>query len=229
MAVTALVGCPSGEQRVIETLPPPAISPLKPTQPPAQAPDTSPVSIVGKRIIIDPGHGGVDPGAFTQTRSRLPEKTIVLDLGNQVARILQARGATVICTRTADTFPSLDQRARAADKYKVDLFLSIHANSARNAAASGLEVYVYTAASSDSLHAANCVLSAVKNAGLECYNMRPVPKNLHVLREHDRPAILVETGFLTNAQDARNLNSPSFRSRLAAAIADGATSYLASR
>jgi len=178
--------------------------------------------------MIDPGHGGRDPGAWKKTRSRLPEKSIVLDIGNNVARILQSRGAQVICTRTKDVLPSLDQRARAAERHKVDLFVSIHADSAPgNLSASGTEIHVYDHASSNSLAAARCMISALKKAGFECRGMKR--SNWHVLREHSRPAMLIESGFLTNSGDAAKLNSSGYRVRLAAAIADGVTAYLCRR
>lgn len=183
---------------------------------------------MGKRVVIDPGHGGKDPGAWKSTKSRLPEKTIVLDIGNKVSRILQSRGAQVIATRTKDVYPSLDQRAAAAERHKADLFVSIHADSApRNPNASGTEVHVYTKCGSQSLAAARCMIAAIRKAGLECRGMQR--NNWHVLREHSRPAILIECGFLTNSGDAAKLNDAAYRARVAAAIAQGMTDYLASR
>ncbi len=178
--------------------------------------------------MIDPGHGGKDPGAWKNTRSRLPEKSIVLDIGNDVGRILKSRGANVIATRTKDVFPSLEQRSNAADRYRVDLFVSIHANSMpTNPAASGVEVYIQEGTGGNSLIAARCIAAAIKKAGIEFRGTQP--KNLHVLREHSRPAILIECGFLTNSGDAARLNSDPYRARLAAAIAQGVTDYFASR
>lgn len=229
LALTVVVGCPDGGKvRVIDNLPSPAFTPIQPGMPsvrPNSPSSTTPQSIVGKTIMIDPGHGGHDPGAGEFTRSRVPEKTIVLDIGNRLAAILQDRGAKVICTRTTDTFPSLADRANAADRYRVNLFISIHANASEtNSSASGADVYVYTAPSGESRAAAQSMASALQRAGIECNGVDR--KNLHVLREHSRPGMLVECGFLTNSADARNLNSPAYRARLALAIADGATAYL---
>lgn len=174
--------------------------------------------------MIDPGHGGRDPGAWKGTRSRMPEKSIVLDIGNSVVRILKNRGATVIATRTTDVYPSLDDRANAADRYRVDLFVSVHADSApKNSAASGTEIHIQDGPGGNSLIAARCVIAAIKKAGLECRGLQS--SNLHVLREHRRPAILIECGFLTNSGDATRLNSSSYRAKLAAAIADGIADY----
>lgn len=226
IVLTAITGCPEPDEPVIRILPPPPrpTTPRQEEKPPPPRPVKS-TRLSGKKIMIDPGHGGKDPGAGQGTKSRLPEKTIVLDIGNSVSRILQDRGAKVIATRTSDVYPSLDDRANAADRYKVDVFVSIHADSApKNPAASGTEVHVYTSASGQSLTAARCMIAALKKAGLECRGMQRT--NLHVLREHSRPAILIECGFLTNSGDAARLNTASYRNRLAAAIADGITDYL---
>lgn len=232
LSLTLLVGCPPRDKKIIRTLPPPVYPPVRVASPapapPPPAPKPPPVStnLAGRSVIIDPGHGGKDPGAWKGTRSRLPEKTIVLDIGNQVGRILQSRGAKVIATRTKDVYPSLDERARAADRYRVDLFVSIHADSApRNPAASGTEVHIQEGTAGKSLIATRCVIAALKKAGIECRGKQD--SNLHVLREHDRPAILIECGFLTNYGDARKLNDAAYRARLAAAIAQGLTDYLA--
>jgi N-acetylmuramoyl-L-alanine amidase len=233
IALSFLVGCPPSEQRIIRALPPPAYPPIKPAPPapppPPPAPSPPPsTNLAGRRIMIDPGHGGKDPGAWKSTRSRLPEKSIVLDIGNDVGRILQSRGAKVIATRTKDVFPSLEQRANAADRERVDLFVSIHANSLpRKPSASGVEIYIQEGTAGRSLIAQRCVAAAIKKAGLELRGIRP--ENLHVLREHSRPGILIECGFLTNSGDAAKLNSDAYRARLAAAIAQGVTDYFSGR
>ncbi len=225
IVLTAVVGCPPQQHRIIEVLPPPVHAPVQasPAPRPIRVP-TPTVSLAGKRVLIDPGHGGKDPGAWKGTKSRLPEKTITLDIGNQVAQHLKARGAQVISTRTQDTFPSLEQRSDAADRYKVDLFVSVHADSAANKNASGTEVHIYTSPSGDSMAAARCMTAALQKANIECRGIQR--NNFHVLREHSRPAMLVECGFLTNVGDAQRLNDASFRARLSTAIAEGVTSYL---
>jgi N-acetylmuramoyl-L-alanine amidase len=225
VSLTGLIGCQPGG-KVIDTLPGPAVAPIQVSSP-IDKPDTLPPgqqTLVGKRVMIDPGHGGDDPGAGASTRSRVPEKTIVLDIGNRTAEILKGRGATVICTRSTDVFISLDGRANAADRHKVDLFVSIHADSAANRSASGTEVHIYTSPSGQSQSAARCMVAALEKAGIECRGIQR--NNFHVLREHSRPGMLVESGFLTNAGDAQQLNTPAYRARLATAIADGAAAYL---
>ncbi len=229
MGLVLIAGCPDSEP-VIQRLPAPPVPRVGPqTQAPLTTPPqpTQPVSrrdLSKTKIIIDPGHGGKDPGAWAKTRSRMAEKAIVLDIGKQVAEQLRRRGATVIMTRSTDVFIELDDRAKAADRNAVDLFVSIHADSAERVSASGTEIHIYTSATGTSQQAAMTMVSALRKAGLECRGVQR--SNLHVLREHSRPAMLIECGFLTNAGDATRLNTASYRTKLAAAIADGIAQHV---
>lgn len=92
-----------------------------------------------KRIVIDSGHGGKDPGAIG--RSGLREKDVVLDIARRLGNILKSSGAEVIMTRSSDRFISLESRAEIANSSKADLFVSIHANANRVRSLSGFEVY----------------------------------------------------------------------------------------
>jgi len=99
-----------------------------------------------KRIVIDAGHGGNDPGAIG--RSGLREKDVVLDIARRLGSILKSSGAEVIMTRSSDRFIPLESRADIANNYKADLFISIHANANRVRSLSGFEIY-YVANSID--------------------------------------------------------------------------------
>jgi N-acetylmuramoyl-L-alanine amidase len=93
-----------------------------------------------RRIVIDAGHGGHDPG--TIGHSGLQEKELVLDVALRLERLVrQALGADVILTRSTDVFIPLEERTAIANSRGADLFLSIHANSSRNASARGIETY----------------------------------------------------------------------------------------
>ncbi len=215
---------------VVDNLPSPLVprrpepSPTaeKPTPTPSQPPGPT-RRIAGANIVVDAGHGGKDPGAWKGTRSTIPEKMITLDIAQQVQKNLQARGANVVMTRTGDSYPSLDDRANLAERTRADLFVSIHADSAKRVGAAGVGVHVFEQASIQSRRAADCVVRAVKRNGLTSRGM--FRSNLHVLREHSRPAMLIETGFLTNPGDALKLNTPSYRERLAEVIAEGIADY----
>ncbi len=98
-----------------------------------------PVSLRPCRIIIDPGHGGKDPGAIGTAGTY--EKDIVLDIAKRVKTILEESQYDVKMTRSDDTFISLEQRTEIASQFVADIFISIHANASTTGRASGLEVY----------------------------------------------------------------------------------------
>ena len=101
-----------------------------------------------KVIVLDPGHGGKDPGAIGY--SGVYEKNITLAMGKELKKILERSGKyKVYLTRSTDIFIPLRDRVKIARKYKADLFLSIHADSAKNRSAKGLSVYTLSETASD--------------------------------------------------------------------------------
>ncbi len=101
-----------------------------------------------KIIVLDPGHGGKDPGAIGY--SGVYEKNITLAMGKELKTILEKGGKyKVYLTRSTDIFIPLRDRVKIARKYKADLFLSIHADSAKNRSAKGLSVYTLSETASD--------------------------------------------------------------------------------
>ena len=102
-----------------------------------------------KRIIVlDPGHGGKDPGAIG-AYGKTYEKNITLAMGRELKQILQNKGYIVYLTRDRDIFIPLRQRIKIAQKYRADLFMSLHADSAQNRSATGLSVYTLSDTASD--------------------------------------------------------------------------------
>jgi N-acetylmuramoyl-L-alanine amidase len=184
--------------------------------------------LAGKTIVIDPGHGGKDPGAGEVGFSRLPEKSIVLDISLKVADELAAKGARVILTRKGDYFIDLDRRGLIAEHRKADLFVSIHADACpKNPQASGPTIFVARQSSWQSRKSANAVHKSFRRFGMDSRGIRKA--DYRVLVGHSRPAILVETGFLTNYADAKNLNQNWYRDRVATAISHGIEASLVSR
>jgi N-acetylmuramoyl-L-alanine amidase len=101
-----------------------------------------------RRIVVDPGHGGHDPGAMGA--DGIKEKDIVLSIGLKLARQLKEQlGIDVVMTRSTDVFIPLEERTAIANKVNADLFLSIHANASLNKSASGIETYYLNLAKSD--------------------------------------------------------------------------------
>jgi len=161
-------------ERSADAPPPPAISAAVPpasSPMPAAAPVAPAVNSNGSfslsrqlglgvaRIVIDPGHGGHDPGA---SANRVVEKELVLDIALRLEKLLLAQpGIEVVMTRRDDTFIPLEERTAIANREAADLFLSIHANVARNKAASGVETYFLNFSTSPEAEA----VAARENAG----------------------------------------------------------------
>lgn len=148
-------------------------------------------------IVIDAGHGGYDAGAVNGTRF---EKNDNLRMAMAVGERLKRCGINVIYTRTTDAFVPLLERSRISNSNNADLFVSIHRNSASNPNANGVETLVYTNASNKAVQAAEDLQQALVNAGVQS-NRGVKRANLSVLRETNAPALLLELGFINNAQD----------------------------
>lgn len=186
--------------------------------PPRPRPGPQPRALV----VIDAGHGGHDPGAIGPGGVR--EKDINLHVAARAAILLEQSGVGVVMTRWQDQFIELEERAALANRRNADLFVSIHADSAPNHSAQGFTVYVATAASADSYKAARAISQAMTGAGSDSRGVREA--DYRVLVQTSCPAVLVELGYLSNAQDAARLRDPYFQNRLAQAIADGIAAHL---
>ncbi|MDY6901793.1 MAG: N-acetylmuramoyl-L-alanine amidase [Cyanobacteriota bacterium] len=175
-------------------------------------------------VIIDPGHGGKDPGAIGI--GGLREKDVILPISIRVAQILQQNGVQAILTRNSDFFVSLKGRVDMAERRNADLFVSIHANSVglSRPDVSGLEVYYY----SSGYNLAQSVRSGILNS-VRVRDRRVRKARFYVLRKTSMPAILVETGYVTGREDAAKLASPQYREQMAQGIANGILSYIRRR
>lgn len=187
-------------------------------------PPASSLDLSGQTIIVDPGHGGKDPGAMGRGTSRYPEKVLALNIGEEVRRLLIARGARVISSRRSDKFIPLNERAALADRYRASLLVSIHIDAAQSSRASGATFYIARQPSRISRQTAEAINAAFHTAGLEARGVRRA--NFRVLVGHQRPSVLVECGYISNAGDARRLNRPSHQSKVAAAIVAGIAKVL---
>jgi N-acetylmuramoyl-L-alanine amidase len=219
-----------------------------------------------RRIVVDPGHGGHDPGAVGP--SGLQEKDVVLDIGLKLRELLRDElGLDVVMTRSTDVFIPLEERTAIANKVNADLFLSVHANAAANKNANGIETYYLNLAKTekaaqlaakengtslekvsvlqailfdlmanyklnDSAHLADEVQKALHKKARDQF---PEVRNLgvkqgpfYVLVGATMPSILVETAFLSNAQEEIRLNDPAYRTLTAEGILDGVRGYISS-
>ena len=215
--------------------------------------------LTAKTIVIDPGHGGKDPGALG--RGTLQEKAVVLSISEKLREVLTRKGYTVLMTRDTNRFIPLKERTVFAIQHKADLFLSIHANASKNPKAKGIETYYLSVSSTDK---ASETIAARENAdsGYSIQELEVLLKGIiqesksedskrlatHVQQalvratgavdrgvKHARfvvligtnvPAILVETGFVSNSTEGRRLTTSTYQQKIATAIAQGIEQFL---
>ena len=174
-------------------------------------------------IIIDPGHGGKDPGAIG---NGLYEKDITLNISKKIANGLEAYNCTCILSRSTDEYISLEQRTTTANKMKARLFVSIHLNAA-TATAKGFESYIYTNTSEATISFQNVLHKEImKSIGNTITDRGKKRKNLHVLRDSAMTAVLTENLFISNPSDSKLLKSDSFLQKIADGHINGIVSYL---
>lgn len=168
-------------------------------------------------IVLDPGHGGEDPGAVS---GEIFEKDINLAIALMVRdNLVGQEGITVSMTRDDDSFPSLTERAEFANKEDADLYVSIHANALEDETYSGLFTFYHPAKRSSKKPAELIQNAASTASGAIDRGVRT--ENYVVLRETDMLAVLVETGFMTCPEELEKLIEPEYQAKLAQGIADG--------
>lgn len=197
-----------------------------PATPPSRPSNPSPLPTVPNGryvVVIDPGHGGRDPGAVGI--GGLRETDVVLDVSRQVEALLEQQGVQVVMTRSTEQFVDLAPRVAIAERANADLFVSIHANaiSLSRPEVNGAETYYYSSSAGYRL-AQSIQRSILQRTGMGDRGVREA--RFYVLRNTSMPAALVETGFVTGSQDAPRLRDPAFRTRMAEAIAQGILDYL---
>ncbi|MBE9223040.1 N-acetylmuramoyl-L-alanine amidase, partial [Cyanobacterium stanieri LEGE 03274] len=172
-------------------------------------------------VIIDPGHGGRDPGAVGIAGLR--EKDVILPISLEVVRILEQQGIQARLTRNNDTFISLEGRTTMANGLNADLFVSIHANaiSMSRPDVNGLETYYFQSGR----NLANVIHRNILQR-LNIRDRRVRQARFYVLRNARMPSVLVETGFVTGREDAARLRDPNFQRQMAQGIAAGIVEYV---
>ncbi|MGY3777777.1 N-acetylmuramoyl-L-alanine amidase [Isobaculum melis] len=177
-------------------------------------------SLAEATIVIDPGHGGEDPGSTSQTNYY--EKEITLSTAEAVAEKLRAAGANVVLTRTADEYVTLKERAQISQEMSADLFISIHYDSTEQVnAVSGTTTYYY---GSKEKAAADSINDALENT-LPLDNLGVRKGNFYVLRENTQPSILLELGYMSSENDSAVVNSNQYRTKVANGVYEGLTDY----
>lgn len=222
-------------------------------------------------VVIDPGHGGKDPGAIGAGKTK--EKDVVLAIGKALRdRINRESGMRAVMTRDSDRFIPLRERVLIARRQKADMFVSIHADAALNRSAWGASVYILSTKGASSEAArllaekenrsdivagvkmsdkdnaiASMLLDISQDATIEASNelgkqilgylqhdtklhkQNVERANFAVLKAPDIPSVLVETGFISNANDEKKLRTASHQKRLADDMMKGIRAYFKKR
>jgi N-acetylmuramoyl-L-alanine amidase len=206
-------------------------------EPPISFPPTNRI------IVIDPGHGGSNTGTRSVLDGRF-EKEFTLDWAKRLKPLLETNGWKVFLTRTNDTDLSLSNRVAFAEAHHADLFVSLHFNSgAPDTKQAGLETYCLTPTGmpstltrgfadpwsenlpNNSFDAQNLQFAVkmhgalLRAIGMEDRGVRRA-RFIGVLRGQKRPAILIEAGYLSNPREAKLIESPDYRQKLAEAFAN---------
>ena len=184
--------------------------------PPVPTPDTSRRSASGT-VVIDPGHGGKDPGA--QSVLGYWEKGVNLEISHKLAGYLRNAGVNVVMTREGDSYPELEERAALANRIDADLFVSIHCNTISKSSYRGYQIFTARSASWTSKKSAQKIAGALSDVNVPNKGIRNA--DYKVLVQTQCPAVLVECGFLTNYEEAELLAESWYQDKLARAIADG--------
>ncbi|MFA6418426.1 MAG: N-acetylmuramoyl-L-alanine amidase [Candidatus Margulisiibacteriota bacterium] len=202
----------------------PKFAPLKPVKLSPKIAAIKPKSDVhgllrGKSIIIDPGHGGDDPGATAC--NGIQEKYLTLATARRVAALLREAGATVYMTRNEDRRSSLSDVTNFANKTRADIFISIHYNSTYSREIAGTETYYYNPVSrrfAEIMHE-----SLIRGVGRKDRGLRRV--RFFTVKHATMPAVLLEPAFLSNNEEADLARSAEFEERIAKSIKKGVELY----
>jgi N-acetylmuramoyl-L-alanine amidase len=194
-------------------------------------------SLTNRVIVVDPGHGGIDPGVVG--RSGAMEKDVTLEVGRRLAASLGQAGAMVLMTRDTDTDLSdpgtigasakkredLKRRVALANDNEADLYVSIHVNSTSDPSRRGAQTFVQQG-SAESKKASQMIQSEL--AGLLKNTARqPSEVDFYITRNTSMPAVIVEIGFMTNETEEKLLADPVYQGKVAWAVYAGMVKYFA--
>ena len=255
----------STPERVVEAQTQSKPQPVPPIPIPARKKPLAPESLTrefgltAKTIVIDPGHGGKDPGALGS--GDLEEKYIVLSISEKLREVLTRKGYTVLMTRDTNRFIPLKERTAFAIQRKADLFLSIHANGSESPKPKGIETYYLSVTSTDKA-AEDIAARENADSGYSIQELEALLKGIiqesksedskrlakHVQQalvqatgavdrgvKHARfvvligtnvPAVLIETGFVSNPTEGQKLTTSAYQHKIADAIAQGIEKFL---
>lgn len=191
-----------------------------------------PELLAGKTIVVDPGHGGVDGGAISALGYF--EKEITLQIGKKLADRISTTGAKAVLTREEDIDyytrgkggkrSDLDKRLEISNGNEAQILISIHANAIKGKRWAGAQVF-YHPNSAEGQILSRCIQH--KLTDFPPGNRRKEKmEDFYLLRQSTIPAVIVEVGFLSNAEEAARLKNESYQDRLAEGILRGLVDYV---
>lgn len=184
------------------------------------------------RIVIDAGHGGIDPGTEGSKDNLKDEKDITLDIALKVGRFINDNyeNIQVVYTRKRDITVSLEQRVAIANETKADYFVSIHCNSSKKKEVYGSQMHVHDFTYRKSTKLAQLLdeefTTRAKRNSKGLFNSKDRRFNLYVLQYTNMPGVLIETGFLSHKQEEIFLNSDNGQEIIASAVYRGIKNFL---
>lgn len=200
-----------------------------------------PQTFLCSTVVIDPGHGGIDPGT---SYNKLLEKDINLDVSLKIKKILENKITNVIMTREKDISlenksklnssrykKDLDARKNIINKNKANAFVSIHTNSNPDYTPDRGIIIFYYKNSYESKYLAEKIAKSINNNVYKKFlnsniKTRLLPQNFYILRTTKSPGVLIEIGFITNYYDRKLLKNEKYKQQIAIAISNGIIKYL---
>ena len=195
--------------------------------------------ITNKTIIVDAGHGGIDPGSMTDDQS-VKEKDVNLKITKKVKELLEASGAMVILTRNDDTSlyteqvgktirqkynENLKNRKKIIEESSADMFISIHLNKFQESKYYGAQTF-YPAGKEDDKQLATYIQGELKRVVDKTNNRKIKSTNdIYLIKDNEIPSTLIECGFLSNDKEAKLLNDEEYQDRIAWSIYVGIQKY----
>ena len=195
--------------------------------------------ITNKTIIVDAGHGGIDPGSMTDDQS-VKEKDVNLKITKKVKELLEASGTMVILTRNDDTSlyteqvgktirqkynENLKNRKKIIQESSADMFISIHLNKFQESKYYGAQTF-YPAGKEDDKQLATYIQGELKRVVDKTNNRKIKSTNdIYLIKDNEIPSTLIECGFLSNDKEAKLLNDEEYQDQIAWAIYVGIQKY----
>lgn len=173
----------------------------------------------GFNIVLDPGHGGMDPGAIGL--GGIFEKDVIMEVLSEIASELRQAGATVLLTRSNDSYVDHATRLRISHAYQTHAFISLHFNASPIVSANGISTHYFGPDSKELAYEMQSSLS--KHVTMRDRGVRS--SNFYVLRNNQNKALLLEMGFITNPHDLLTIRTSDYQDNLAEGITKGLLAY----